>query len=67
MMVSERALSVGHPFSRTHSTRHTLLYLVFTVLANHVAGQPSVKRMLRFPVIWHRGERPWNTKSKLSF
>lgn len=56
-----------HPFSRTYITRHTFLYLVFTVFANHVAGQPPVKRMLRSPVIWHSGKRPWNTELKLSF
>lgn len=54
-------------FMYTYITRHTFLYLVFTVFANHVAGQPSVKRMLRFPVIWHRGKRPWNIKLKLFF
>lgn len=48
-------------------THHAFLYLVFTVLANHVASQPSMKRMLRLPVIWHRRKRSWNTKMKLSF
>lgn len=31
--------------------------LVLTVFANHVAGQPSMERVLGFPVVGHRGKR----------
>lgn len=37
-------------------TGYVHLYLVFTVFANHVTGQSPMERMLRFPVICHRGK-----------
>lgn len=63
----ECTLNLSYHFSHIPTHNMLFLYLVFTVLANHVASQPSMKRMLRLPVIWHRRKRSWNTKMKLSF
>lgn len=43
------------------------IYLVFTVFADHVTRQPSMERMLRFPVIGRGVRWPWNTEHVLSY
>lgn len=60
-------LSAGNPFSHDTDINNKIKYylfshLVLTVFADHVAGQPSMERVLRFPVVGHRGKRSCKTK-----